>query len=236
MGYGIIHEPDDIRDDNPPSNPRLLSVLGKELTSAHYDMKDLFREILNSKAYQLSSIPQSQDPKAESLFASYRLRRLDAEVLVDAICQITDTTEEYSSPIPEPFTFVPKHRRSIALADGSITSTFLEMFGRPPRDTGMELERNNKPSAAQRLHMLNSSHIQRKIQRSAKLRKLVQASGKNQREAIAKIYLTIVSRLPAEQEIQLVEQYAKTEEGQGQAALVDLTWALFNSVEFLYRH
>ncbi len=236
QGRGIVHEPDDIRADNPPSNPKLLTSLAKVMTSSRYDIKELFREILRSKAYQLSSIPQSDDPQAEAFFAYYPLRRLDAEVLADALCQITGTTEEYSSPIPEPFTFVPKHRRSIALADGSITSTFLEMFGRPSRDTGMELERNNNPSAAQRLHMLNSSHIQRKIQRSTKLRKLVQSSRNNPREAVAKVYLTILSRLPAEQEIQIVEQYAKTEEGKGQAALVDCAWALFNSVEFLYRH
>lgn len=236
VGRGVVHEPDDIRDDNPPSNPKLLSELEKVVTTSRYDMKELFREILNSKTYQLSSIPQSTDPRAEQLFASYPLRRLDAEVLIDALCQITGTTEEYSSPIPEPFTWVPPQRRSIALADGSITSTFLEMFGRPPRDTGLELERNNKPSAAQRLHMLNSTHIQRKIQQSSKLRTLVQSSHSNPREAIAKIYLTILSRLPAEQEIRVVEQYAQTEEGAGQAALTDLTWALFNSVEFLYRH
>ncbi len=199
VGRGIIHEPDDLRDDNPPSNPKLLNVLEKELAAARYDLKDLFREILNSKAYQLSSIPKSDQPEAEIYFGYYPLRRLDAEVLVDALCQITGTTEEYSSPIPEPFTFVPEHRRSIALADGSITSTFLEMFGRPARDTGMELERNNKPSAAQRLHMLNSSHIQKKIERSEKLRQLTRNS-RNTREAATRLYLTVLSRLPFEQE------------------------------------
>ena len=236
LGHGIVHEPDDLRDDNPPSNPKLLAMLENELTSSHYDLKELFRTILNSKTYQLSSIPRTNHPKAESLFAHYPLRRLDAEVLIDALCQITGTTEEYTSPIPEPFTFVPAHRRSIALADGSITSTFLEMFGRPPRDTGLELERNNKPSAAQRLHMLNSSHVQRKIERSAKLRPLYQAGGGNVREGVAAIYLTILSRLPVEQELRVVEQYLETEEGRGQAALIDLAWALINSVEFLYRH
>jgi len=236
LGRGIVHEPDDVRDDNPPSNPRLLELLENVVTSSDYDLKELFREILNSKTYQLSSIPQSNDPEAETYFAYYPLRRLDAEVLADALCQITGTTEEYSSPIPEPFTWVPERRRSIALADGSITSTFLEMFGRPSRDTGLELESNNKPSARQRLHMLNSTHIQRKIQQSSELRELMKTSGGSQREAIVKLYLTILSRLPVEGEMRLVEQYAQTEEGQGQAALIDLAWTLFNSVEFLYRH
>lgn len=235
LGRGVIHEPDDIRDDNPPSNPVLLTALEKETVRSDYDLKELFRTILNSKTYQLSCIPQSDEPEAAALFAHYHLRPLDAEVLLDAICRITGTTEEYSSRIPEPFTWVPERRRSIALADGSITSPFLEMFGRPPRDTGMELERNPKPSASQRLHMLNSSHIHDKIRKSDKLRELFKSSDDRQ-ETVAKIYLTVLSRLPVEQELQVLNQYAETEEGQGRAALVDLTWSLFNSMEFLYRH
>lgn len=231
----MIHEPDDIRDDNPPSNPVLLTALEKETVRSDYDLKELFRTILNSKTYQLSCIPQSDEPEAAALFAHYHLRPLDAEVLLDAICRITGTTEEYSSRIPEPFTWVQERRRSIALADGSITSPFLEMFGRPPRDTGMELERNPKPSASQRLHMLNSSHIHDKIRKSDKLRELFKSSDDRQ-ETVAKIYLTVLSRLPVEQELQVLNQYAETEEGQGRAALVDLTWSLFNSMEFLYRH
>ncbi|MCU0961168.1 MAG: DUF1549 and DUF1553 domain-containing protein [Pirellulaceae bacterium] len=235
LGRGIIHEPDDIRPDNPPANVKLLELLERELYAAKYDLKALFRLILNSRTYQLSSIPQSDHSDAAQHFAYYPLRRLDAEVLVDALCQISGTTEEYSSPIPEPFTFIPPHQRSIALADGSITSTFLEMFGRPPRDTGLELERNNRPSAAQRLHLLNSSHVQRKIEQSAKLRELTRTS-KNMPEAATRLYLTILARFPTERELQVFDKYAKSDVVQGHQALTDLTWALLNSVEFLYRH
>ena len=84
-------------------------------------------------------------------------------MLIDALDEITGTTEQYSSAIPEPFTYIPESHRSIALPDGSISSSFLELFGRPSRDTGLESERNNRPSADQRLHLLNSTHIQRKI-------------------------------------------------------------------------
>jgi hypothetical protein len=93
-GRGIIHEPDDIRPDNPPSNPELLAYLEKELVANKYDLKQIYRLILNSKTYQLSSIARSKDPLAEANFACYPLRRLDAEVLIDAICQITGTTEK----------------------------------------------------------------------------------------------------------------------------------------------
>ena len=78
-------------------------------------------------------------------------------MLADALCQITGTREEYTSAIPEPFTFINQGQRSISLPDGSITSSFLELFGRPPRDTGLGAERNNRPSADQSLHLLKVS-------------------------------------------------------------------------------
>lgn len=175
LGRGIIHEPDDIRPDNPPSNPELLAFLEKELVDSGYNLRYIYRLILTSQTYQLSSIPRSSHPEAAAQFAYYPVRRLEAEVLIDAINQITGTTEQYSSMIPEPFTYLPLGYRAIALPDGSITSSFLEQFGRPPRDSGLESERNNRITASQRLHLLNSSHIQRKIQQGPKLRALLQS-------------------------------------------------------------
>ena len=172
---------------------------------------------------------------AEANFASYPLRRLEAEVLIDALCQITGTTEQYSSLIPEPFTFVPGDLRSIALADASITSGFLETFGRSPRDTGLESERNNRPTAAQRLHLLNSSHIQRKIEQSAKLQAVLQTKGKP-RDPIDALYLTILSRYPTSEELKTIGAYFQAAGPNRRAAGVDLVWALINSAEFLYRH
>jgi hypothetical protein len=234
LGRGIVHEPDDFRPDNPPSNPELLDLLARELVRAQYDVKALFRLILNSRTYQLSSIPRSKDPRAAAQFACYPVRRLEAEVLIDALCQISGTTEKYQSPIPEPFTFIPEGQRSIALADGSITSSFLELFGRPPRDTGLESERNNQPTADQRLHLLNSTHIQRKIERSPKLRALTRAKG-TPRQKANRIYLTLLSRLPTPAEVELIQRYARSGPRPNEVA-VDMVWALINSPEFLYRH
>jgi hypothetical protein len=234
MGRGIIHEPDDIRPDNPPSNPELLSYLEKELVNGHYDLKKIFRLILNSKTYQLSAIPESEKTSGDAEFAHYATRRLDAEVLIDAICQITGTTEKYSSPIPEPFTFIPENQRTIELADGSIGSPFLEKFGRPSRDTGLESERNNRSTSAQSLHLLNSSHIRKKIEQSQKLRELFQ-SKKKPREIVEELYLTILSRMPTEDELKILKEYSD-EKRKGKQPLQDLVWVLLNSAEFLHRH
>ncbi|MFO1515156.1 MAG: DUF1553 domain-containing protein [Verrucomicrobiota bacterium] len=234
LGRGIIHEPDDIRTDNPPSHPELLALLEREFVSSKYDLKQLYRLILNSQTYQLASIPQSEKPGAAANFAAYPLRRLDAEVLIDALNQITSTTEKYSSPIPEPFTFIPEEQRSIALPDGSITSPFLEMFGRSPRDTGFESERNNRITDAQRLHLLNSSQVQRKISQSRMLQYQLQGN-KSPREIITAMYLGILSRFPTDDEVKIAESYAKSVPSKREAT-TDLAWALINSVEFLYRH
>lgn len=234
LGRGIIHEPDDIRPDNPPCNPELLAYLEQELIAANFDLKHLYRLILNSKTYQFSCLAASEHPEAAALFAFYPVRRLDAEVLIDAVCQITGTTERYYSPIPEPFTYLPPGYRAISLPDASISSPFLEMFGRPPRDTGLESERNNNFTAAQKLHLLNSAHIQQKIEKGPGLAGLFGSSGAP--EEIAKqLYLTILSRYPTPEELAGVAEHARTGV-QGRTLLVDIAWALMNSAEFLCRH
>ena len=257
FGIGIIHQPDDIRPDNPPTNPELLALLERELVEARYDLKHIYRLILNSAAYQRCCIPTTNRPESETHFAHYPLRRLDAEVLIDAICQVTGTNETYTSMIPEPWTFIPKEQRSICLADASITSPFLGLFGRPTRDTGLESERNNTPTASQKLHLLNSSHIRDKIERRLKAQSDIvtpsrrsRKSGRRSRRSttvasssmsfspatVTEVYLTVLSRFPTSEEMAVISDYARNAEAKGPDVMIDLTWALINTPEFLYRH
>jgi hypothetical protein len=208
LGRGIIHEPDDIRANNPPSNPALLAYLEQELIASHYNLKHLYRLILNSETYQFSSMPRGNLAQAESQFASYPVRRLEAEVLIDAVNKITGTTDLYTSPIPEPFTYIPAEKPAIAIADGSITSPFLTLFGRSARATGLENERDNKPVSAQWLHMLNSSHIQTKLNQGAAIKAIFE-SGQKPERIIEELYLTILSRLPTPAEVARAMEYGK---------------------------
>ena len=236
FGRGIVHEPDDLRADNPPTVPGLLEYLDHEFVAGGYDPKKLIRLILNSRVYQLSPLPKSADPRAAAMFAAYPVRRLEAEILLDALCRLTGTTEGYNSPIPEPFTYIPASASSVNLGDASITSSFLEMFGRSQRDSGYVMERNNRISDAQRLHLLNSSQVQGKIERSWRLKQLLQNHRKDQAKLVRALWFAVLSRPPLYAE----EQEALTHAAEGNAgvkqATDDLVWALVNSKEFLYRH
>jgi hypothetical protein len=117
----------------------------------------------------------------------------------------------------------------------------------------MEDERNNKPMPAQWRHLLNSSHIQQKIDQSPKLRAIFDP-GRKRDEILEELYLTVLSRFPTAEEVKTAEAYGTPvatyqtrREGrggsrQGGAGMkrrddwVDITWALINSNEFLYRH
>jgi len=258
LGRGIIHEPDDIRDDNPPVYPEVLEYLEKEFIDSGYDMKVVYRLILNSRTYQASSLLKAKNPKAEAYFGCYLVRRLDAEVLIDAINKVTGTTDLYTSAIPEPFTYIPPDQPAVSIADGSITSPFLALFGRSARSTGLANERPTRPLPAQWLHLLNSSHIQNKLETGTWMKTLTATGNESLEEIIDELYLTILSRYPTPEEMQSILEYlfltvggksgTASYDGSGKPMLpkltpkqkrdnsIDIAWALINSIEFTYRH
>ena len=236
MGHGIINEPDDIRPDNPPASPELLAYLQKELVKSHYNLRHIYKLIFNSRTYQQSSIPNNDTASEKTKFAHYTVRRLDAEVLIDALCTIGGEGDGYTSATPEPYSFIPKEKRTITLADGSVTSSFLSTFGRPSRDTGLESERNNNPSDEQSLYLLNSTDLKKKINQSPVLKQIVAKNRRDLPSVIRETYLFILSRRPAQNEADAALQYFHTSKLNVQQATDDLAWALINCKEFLYRH
>ena len=111
-------------------------------------LKDALREIVLSDDYARGSVS-----------GGFPARRLDAEVLDDAICALSGATRSYQSAAPEPFTFLPGDRRTVCIEDGSISSSFLTLFGRPARDTGLPNERRSDVTAKQRLYLFNSGRL-----------------------------------------------------------------------------
>ena len=206
LGRGIIHEPDDLRSTNLPENPALLEFLERELVAHKYDLKHVYRLILNSKTYQLSSKANEFNRDDVAHFSHYQTKRLGAETLLDAISQVTETWDVYRSYIPEPFVVMPTEYRATHLADGSTDLPFLQLFGRPPRDTAYESDRDLRLSMRQTLHLLNSSDVQNKINASKRIWRLI-LEVKEQPKIIDELYLATLSRLPTDAERAGISDY-----------------------------
>ena len=234
LGRGLIDPVDDIRAENPPAIPEALNYLEAELIRNRWQLRPLYRTILNSAVYQLGPVARSKNADAARLFAVYSVRRIEAEVLIDTLSQITGHTEQYFSSTPEPYTILPAGQSAVALPDGGISSSFLELFGRSARNTGLDEERNNKPTPQQRLHLLNSTHMEQSIEQGPALATLLNAS--DSRAAAVGLYLAILSRYPAQDELKTALDYTKTSGINKRQANIDLAWALLNSAEFVNRH
>ena len=122
MGRGIVEPVDDLRSSNPPENPELLAYLRKELVDHGFDLKHIFRQILQPRVYQLSSETNPLNEHDSVHFSHYRIRRLTAEQLLDAICQVTGSQESFASWIPVPILRLPPGHRAIQLPDSDIDS------------------------------------------------------------------------------------------------------------------
>ena len=154
---GLVEPEDDMRETNPAVNPELLEALAQHFIKSGFDMKDIIKTICQSKTYQLSSIPNDFNAKDKTYFSRYYPKRLNAEVLYDAINQMTGAQPS--------FTGLPVGTRAVQLPDNSFNSQsyFLTVFGRPDSSSSCECERSSDASLAQSLHLLNSKDIQGKL-------------------------------------------------------------------------
>ena len=153
----------------------------------------------------------------------------------DAIGLVTETSEEFSSRVPEPYTRLPDGFRATQLADGSIGTPFLELFGRPPRDTSYESDRCSRLSMPQTLHLVNSSHLEGKISKSPRVQRLLK-SDTGDAQVVEEIYLAALSRRPTEEESQKAVEYLAKDKKARWQTVPDLLWAVLNSKEFLFNH
>ncbi|MGO8930020.1 MAG: DUF1553 domain-containing protein [Limisphaerales bacterium] len=205
LGRGIVDEPDDLRPTNPPENPELLDYLAQELIGHKYDLNHIYRLIANSRTYQLSSKPNQWNAKDNVHFSHYAVKRLGAEQFLDALCQVTATSETFSSIVPAPNVTLPPGYRARQLSDANLEHPVLEIFGRPPRDTPYQSERSTEVSLRQELYLINSNEIQAKVANSPWLQQLL-GSGSNDVALIEALYFAALSRPPTEEErVKLLE-------------------------------
>ncbi|MGE0709265.1 MAG: DUF1549 and DUF1553 domain-containing protein [Planctomycetota bacterium] len=226
FGVGIVHEPDDVRVSNPPSNPALLDALAKRLVELRFDLRQLVREVVTSDAYQRSVVPNASNREDGRNASHARVRRLRAEVLLDALAQVTWA--------PNKFAGLPLGARAVRIPDGATSNYFLETFGRPRRESVCTCEVETAPNLGQALQLLNGEAVTQKIQQGARVAKLLEA-GKQPLEVVDELYLACLCRLPTTAEkAAIAEDLAG--KGSLQGTLEDVFWALLNSREFLFNH
>ena len=228
---GIIHPIDDSRSTNPPSNPELLDFLARDFADSGYDVRHLIRVIANSQAYGLSSAPNESNKGDLQSYSRFYPRRMPAEVLLDGISQVLDVPTTFPGG---PGTF-PVGTRAIDLPDENVTSTFLDVFGRPARTTACECERSDEPTLAQALELVNSSEIQRKLSHEDGYVARLVRNQKSHSDNLADIFLRVFARLPSSAEKETAEEFLKseTDRGEGYRSLV---WSLLATNEFLFNH
>ncbi len=238
---GLVEPEDDIRDTNPATNPELLDALGRHFIESGFDLKEIVRTITRSQTYQLSAMPNEHNAVDRQNFSHYYPKRLQAEVLLDAIDHLTGARTDFAD--------LPPGTRAISLPDNSYNraAPFLKVFGRPEGASVCECERVQSSSLAQSLHLMNSTEVKGK---------LAAAEGRAERlakpdvpvaDGIREIYLAAFGREPTGEELSIAEAHLvkPITDAAGKPvdpdrarrqAYEDLLWAIINTKEFLYNH
>lgn len=238
---GLIEPEDDIRDTNPPTNPELLAALEQHFVDSGFDLKDLVRVITSSRAYQLSATPNEHNLADTQNYSRYYPKRMQAEVLLDSIDQVTGATTSFAN--------LPAGTRAVALPDNSynVASPFLRVFGRPANSSVCECERVQSASLAQSLHMLNASDIKAKLATSGGRADRLAKDTRSDADRIKDLYMAAFAREPRPDELKTAVDYMQEERldtngkpiDKAKAArenYQDLIWALVNTKEFLFNH
>lgn len=227
LGRGIIDPVDDIRNSNPPSNAALLDALTADFVKSDFNLRHLIRTIVSSRVYQSSITTNRWNEDDKINFSHQAARRLSAEQLLDAISVATGSQQKYpGSPLGTHAQQLPDTR--VAAAEG-----FLDLFGRPARESPCECVRTSEVSLSQALNLMNGATISNAIiDPNGRLSKLA-ASTPDDTKLVEEIYLATLSRFPSKGESETSTKHLKTAKDRMEGAQ-DLMWALLNSPAFLF--
>ncbi|RLT10109.1 MAG: DUF1553 domain-containing protein [Planctomycetota bacterium] len=231
MGRGLVDPVDDMRSTNPPTNPPLMDALAKHFAESGFNLKQLMRTIMTSRLYQLDSQPTATNASDRRFYAYYRVKRLSAEALLDAIDRAAGTQTKFKN--------LPLGTKAIELPDAEYPDFFLNVFAKPKRASVCECERSPDENLAQALHTLNGDIIANKLAdakgRIATLLAFKSADGKAKphEEIVRELYLAALCRQPSDAELAASHKFLE-QAGSPKECYEDLLWALINSKQFLF--
>lgn len=226
FGKGLVDPVDDLRATNPPSNPQLLAALAADFRSNGFDQKRLIATIMKSHLYGLSSLPNDTNAGDLRNFSRHYRRRLRAEMVADAIDDITG--------VPTAYPGMPPGSRAAQLWTHRIGSVFLDVFGRPDPNQDPPCERLGDATVVQALHLMNSRDVHAKVTSEEGLPARLVAAGKKPEEIVEELYLSAYSRLPSDDERRAALAEFSREGVKPRSVAEDLLWALVNTPEFVY--
>jgi hypothetical protein len=226
FGRGIVHEPDDARVSNPPSNPTLLDELARRLVASGWDFRALVRDIVGSRTYQRSSDGNASNRSDTVNFSHAAVRRMRAEVLLDILAEVTETKNKFPG--------LPLGARAVQVADGRTTNYFLTTFGRATREDVCTCAVRMDPSLSQALHLLNGDTANERIRQGGVVQRRLDA-GVPPTAIVDELFIRCFCRAPTERE-RLETLVTVVDAPDKRQALEDVFWALVNSPEFFFNH
>jgi hypothetical protein len=221
---GLVEPVDDLRATNPPTNPALFAALKKEFVKNKFDLRQLMKVILNSRTYQLSASTRPGNETDSRFYSHYYARRLPAEVMLDAICDVTGVLEKFDG--------YPAGTRAVQVPDPSSASYFLQTFGRSNRVTACACERTGDVTLPQALHLQCGAFVTTKLPDKGGWLEKNLILEKDNDKLLEALFLRTYSQLPTDAERDVVKKLLK--DGQRDDVFRDLFWALLNSKEFLF--
>ncbi len=227
FGVGIVEPVDDVRISNPPSNPELMNELASRLTGYNYDFRKLIRDIVLSQTYQRTSQVNESNESDKRNFSHSLVRRVRAEVLLDAISQVTETKNKFQG--------LPLGARAVQIADGAVSNYFLTTFGRAKRESVCSCEVKMEPTLSQALHLMNGDAVNDRIRQGGIIPKMLK-EGRTEQDIVKEVYLRAFGRVPTEKEQNAINKALAESTDSKQTVLEDLFWALLNSKEFYFTH
>jgi hypothetical protein len=236
MGRGLVEPVDDLRATNPATDDELVEELVKDFTAHNFDINYLIRTIMQSATYQTSSEPLKENAGDDKYGSHYLIKRLPAEVLLDAYSQVTQE--------PEKFAGYPVGTRALQLPDTAVKSYFLDAFGRPARQQTRESERTSVPTITQALHIINGDTLNNKVRAPDNSIGALIKRGLSDEQIVNDLYFRSFSYYPKETERDALvkalhsaeQQKAVGVDNPRRDALNDIMWAMLTSEAFMFNH